>query len=138
MHCEYKGYVATVTFDEAAGVFHGEVINLRDVITFQGTSPDNLEQAFAASVEDYLALCAVRGEIPPRPFSFADFEGCVAHFKAHPPQGGAVDLDFSDEEIRHVRDQSAKYDCTADVFLTAVMACFVSDLQRRRDAAQMG
>ena len=33
---EYKGYYAQVVFDEDANVFHGEVINLRDVITFEG------------------------------------------------------------------------------------------------------
>ncbi len=32
----YKGYIATVEYDDAAGIFHGEVVNLRDVITFPG------------------------------------------------------------------------------------------------------
>lgn len=31
---EYKGYMAKVTFDPEAEVFHGEIINIRDVITF--------------------------------------------------------------------------------------------------------
>ena len=50
----YKGYEAAVEYDEDAELFHGEVINLRDVITFQGKSVSELERAFAASVEDYL------------------------------------------------------------------------------------
>jgi predicted HicB family RNase H-like nuclease len=29
----YKGYEAVVEFDEDAEIFHGEVINLRDVIS---------------------------------------------------------------------------------------------------------
>jgi len=33
---EYKEYFAKVEFDDDAGIFHGEVINLRDVITFEG------------------------------------------------------------------------------------------------------
>ncbi len=66
---EYKGYWAHVEFDEEAEVFHGEVINIRDVITFQGTSVDELRQAFEGSVEDYLAFCAERGEVPEAPFS---------------------------------------------------------------------
>lgn len=32
----YKDYEALVEYDEDAGLFHGEVMNLRDVITFQG------------------------------------------------------------------------------------------------------
>ena len=33
---EYKGYIGKVEFDDEVGLFHGEVINLRDVITFAG------------------------------------------------------------------------------------------------------
>ena len=47
----------------------GEVINIRDVVTFQGQSVDELRQAFADSAEDYLAFCAERGESPDQPFS---------------------------------------------------------------------
>ena len=65
----YKGYQAKVGLDEQAGVFYGEVINTRDVITFQGSSVKELEQAFADSVDDYLKLCAARGENPEKPFS---------------------------------------------------------------------
>ena len=43
---EYKGYFEKVVFDEAANIFHGEVINLRDVITFEGETVDQLRQAF--------------------------------------------------------------------------------------------
>lgn len=61
---DYKGYRGQVFFDEEAGYFHGEVVDLNDVITFQGTSVDELTQAFQESVEDYLAFCEERGERP--------------------------------------------------------------------------
>ena len=66
---EYKSYVAQVAFDDEAGVFHGEVVNIRDVITFEGESVDELRQAFEESVEDYLAFCAERNEAPDQPFN---------------------------------------------------------------------
>lgn len=66
---EYKGYVGKVEFDDEAGIFHGEVINTRDVITFQGVSVKELKKAFRDSVEDYLAFCQERGEEPEKPFS---------------------------------------------------------------------
>jgi predicted HicB family RNase H-like nuclease len=66
---EYKGYVGRVKFDDDAGVFHGEVMNTRDVITFQGATVAALRKAFRESVEDYLAFCADRGEEPEKPFS---------------------------------------------------------------------
>lgn len=66
---EHKGYIGRVEFDADAGLFHGEVINTRDVITFQGESVSELNRAFADSIEDYLAFCAERGEHPDKPFS---------------------------------------------------------------------
>jgi len=65
----YNGYEAVIEFDEEAELFHGEVINLRDVITFQGSSAVELKRAFSDSVEDYLAFCKERGEEPEKPFS---------------------------------------------------------------------
>lgn len=66
---EYEGYVAKVEYDDEAEIFHGEVINLRDVITFQGKSVEELKQAFQESVDDYLDFCAERGEEPEKPYS---------------------------------------------------------------------
>ena len=66
----YKGYLSRVEFDDEANIFHGEVINIRDVVTFQGQSVDDLHRAFEDSVEDYLAFCAERGEAPNQPCGF--------------------------------------------------------------------
>ncbi len=66
---EYKGYIGQVEYDDEAKTFHGEVVNTRDVITFQGDSVAQLEKAFRDSVDDYLAFCAERGEEPDKPFS---------------------------------------------------------------------
>ncbi|MDQ2745736.1 MAG: type II toxin-antitoxin system HicB family antitoxin [Acidobacteriota bacterium] len=65
----YKDFEATVEFDEDAEIFHGEVVNVRDIITFQGSSVEELKQAFEDSVEDYLEFCRERGEQPDQPFS---------------------------------------------------------------------
>jgi predicted HicB family RNase H-like nuclease len=65
----YKGYEGIVRFDEDAGIFSGEVMNTRDVITFQGLSVRELKRAFQESVDDYLEFCASRGEKPEKPFS---------------------------------------------------------------------
>ena len=66
---EYKGYFAKVEFDDEADIFHGEVINLRDVVTFQGQTVDELHKAFRDSIDDYLKFCAERGEAPEKPYS---------------------------------------------------------------------
>ncbi len=66
---EYNGYHTVVTFDDDVGILHGEVIDTRDVITFQGKSVDELRQAFRDSVEEYLKICAERNREPDKPFS---------------------------------------------------------------------
>lgn len=66
---KYKGYEAAVDFDDDMEMFHGVVINTRDVITFYGRSVAELKKEFKASVEDYLEFCKQRGEDPDRPFS---------------------------------------------------------------------
>ncbi len=71
----YKGYEAVVAYDADADLFHGEVVNTRDVITFQGRSVDELKSALADSVEDYLAFCRERGEDPERPDGFLTILG---------------------------------------------------------------
>jgi len=66
---EYKGYIGAVQFDEEAELFHGEVINLKDVITFQSDSVEGLKREFQQSVDDYLEFCQERDEEPEKPFS---------------------------------------------------------------------
>ena len=66
---EHKGYIGKVEFDDESGVFHGEVISLRDVVTFEGKTVVELRKAFRDSVDDYLEFCAERNEPPEKPYS---------------------------------------------------------------------
>ena len=66
---EYKGYVATVEYDAEVKIFHGDIINTKDVITFQGRTVDEIEQAFQDSINDYLAWCKEDGVEPEKPYS---------------------------------------------------------------------
>jgi len=66
---EYKGYVGHAEYDSESHVFHGEVLDTRDVITFQSDTVKGLERAFRESIDDYLHFCAERGDTPDKPFS---------------------------------------------------------------------
>lgn len=66
---EYKGYIGEVNFDSEAHIFHGEIINTRDVITFQGKTVDELEIAFQESIDDYIGWCLEEGVSPEKPYS---------------------------------------------------------------------
>ena len=66
---EYKGYLGTVEYDSQAKIFHGDVINTRDVITFQGTTVKEIDRAFKESIDDYIAWCTEEGVLPEKPYS---------------------------------------------------------------------
>jgi len=66
---EHKGYIGLIELDAEAGLFHGEVINTRDVLTFQGRTVDELKTAFTDTIEDYEEWCRVRGKTPEKPYS---------------------------------------------------------------------
>jgi len=65
----HDGYLATIELDEKAGLLHGEVVDTRDVLTFQGRTLDELRTAFAETIADYVEWCRERGKEPERPYS---------------------------------------------------------------------
>ena len=66
---EYKGYLGTVEYDAEAKIFHGDIINTRDVITFHGTTVREIERAFKVSINDYITWCKEDGVEPEKPYS---------------------------------------------------------------------
>ena len=65
----YKGYQGRFEYDPEEEIFHGEVMHMADVVTFQGRSVEELKQALEDSIEDYLELCATVGRSPEKPYS---------------------------------------------------------------------
>ena len=63
----YKGYTATIEYDEEEETFHGRVNNITDLVLFSGTSVGELKRGMASSIEDYLTLYAKKGIEPQRP-----------------------------------------------------------------------
>lgn len=61
---KYKGYQGYVIYDDEAHIFHGEVVGIKAVITFQGTTVEEIEQAFKDSIDDYIDWCKKRGKEP--------------------------------------------------------------------------
>ena len=66
---EYKGYLGSVEYDSDAKIFHGEIKNTKDVITFQGTTVEEIDKAFKDSIDDYLSWCKEEGVDPEKPYS---------------------------------------------------------------------
>jgi predicted HicB family RNase H-like nuclease len=66
---EYKGYVGVFELDPELDSFHGTVVNTNDVITFYGSSIEELREEMQNSIEEYLAFCREQGKEPEKPFS---------------------------------------------------------------------
>ena len=62
-------YTAEIEYDDEDRIFHGRVKGLRDVVTFEGATAEEVEADFRGAIEDYLDLCRRRGEEPDRPYS---------------------------------------------------------------------
>lgn len=69
MVMEYDGYVGVVEFDATQRLLHGRIVNMRDMVTFEGRTVEELETALHDSVEDYRDFCVQRGVAPEKPVS---------------------------------------------------------------------
>ena len=65
---EYKSYFATVHFNVEDEVFHGKIIGINDLISFEGTSVKDLKEAFQDAVEDYLETCKMLEKHPEKAY----------------------------------------------------------------------
>lgn len=66
---EHNGYRGSVRFSADDHTFHGQIIGINDVITFEGETVDLLETAFREAVEDYVKFCNEMGKAPERAYS---------------------------------------------------------------------
>ena len=68
---EYRGYLASVEFDDSAGVLHGRVVNSGPypIATFEANDTGELRREFERSVDEYLDWCEEDGVEPRKPFS---------------------------------------------------------------------
>ncbi|HVU87708.1 MAG TPA: type II toxin-antitoxin system HicB family antitoxin [Pirellulales bacterium] len=65
----YHGFHGRAEYDREADIFHGEVLGIRDVVTFQAQTVRELHKAFCDSVDDYVAMCEDEGQTPEKPYS---------------------------------------------------------------------
>jgi predicted HicB family RNase H-like nuclease len=55
---KYKGHFGTFEFNTETKLFQGRISNINDLITFQGKSLKEIEQAFQEAVDEYIQWCA--------------------------------------------------------------------------------
>jgi len=99
----YKGYTGKAEFDEDSNVLHGRVQNIESIVTFEGNSIEEINQAFRDSVDDYLQWCQELGQAPEQPFS------------------GQLRLEMAPEEQQHLARIAAKEGKTLDEWAKDVL-----------------
>ena len=65
---QYKGYVGSVEFSEADGLFFGKVLGIRALISYEGTNAAELVADFHGAVDDYLSLCEAENSEPEKAY----------------------------------------------------------------------
>ncbi len=78
---EYKGYIGEFDLDGYGGLY-GRVIGLtKNILTFQGKNPDELQKDFEEMIDEYLKECKTDNIKPEVPFkgSFNVRVGTVRH-----------------------------------------------------------
>jgi predicted HicB family RNase H-like nuclease len=61
---QYKDYIGSVHFSSEDGVFFGKIEGINDLVTFEGTTVEEIKIAFREAVEDYTSICKQAGKTP--------------------------------------------------------------------------
>jgi predicted HicB family RNase H-like nuclease len=67
-YINYRDYTGSIEFSEKDAVFHGKVIGIKSMISFEGDSVKTLTEDFHNAVDEYLEFCEKNGKLPERPF----------------------------------------------------------------------
>jgi predicted HicB family RNase H-like nuclease len=59
---QYMGYVASIQFSDKDGLFYGKVLDIGDLVSFEGASEDELKNSFIEAVDDYVDTCKQIGK----------------------------------------------------------------------------
>jgi len=65
---QYKGYTGSIEFSEEDSVFHGKVIGIKSLISFEGKSVTNITEDFHNAIDEYLKFCTENNIEPEKPF----------------------------------------------------------------------
>ncbi|MGN0163011.1 MAG: type II toxin-antitoxin system HicB family antitoxin [Candidatus Ornithomonoglobus sp.] len=63
---EYKDYYGTVEYSSEDNVLYGKVIGINGLVSYEGTSVDELRADFEEAVDDYIDMCREKNIEPQR------------------------------------------------------------------------
>ena len=63
----YKEYTAQIVYSEEDRCYIGDLVGIRDIVSFHGDSLEEIRAVFEESVEDYLLTCQEFNRLPQKP-----------------------------------------------------------------------
>lgn len=63
----YRGYTATIEYDDDDKLWHGKLDKIHDMINFHSFKAEEIEREFHNAVNDYLDFCKEIGKKPEEP-----------------------------------------------------------------------
>lgn len=67
----YKNYNGTIEYSDEDGCFFGKVMGVNSLISYEGSSLQELESGFEEAVDDYLQHCKAKGLEPEQPYKIS-------------------------------------------------------------------
>ena len=58
----YQDYIGSVHFNSDDEVFFGKIEGIDDLISFEGSSVNELKKSFEEAVEDYIEICTINNK----------------------------------------------------------------------------
>jgi predicted HicB family RNase H-like nuclease len=65
----YKGYAGTIEASIDDCCLHGQILFIEDIITYEGTTVEDIQSSFKETVDRYLAYCKDTGKPANKPYS---------------------------------------------------------------------
>lgn len=89
----YKGYTTVLQRDPESHIWHGRVLDIQDVVIFEGKTKIEAEKEFHRSVEAYLNFCQTIERLPNQPL--ASHKSNSVTFPTEALRGQDDNFDFS-------------------------------------------
>lgn len=65
----HKGYTGTIEASVEDSCLHGQILFIEDIITYEGTTVEDIKTSFKEAVDRYLAYCKEAGKPANKPYS---------------------------------------------------------------------
>lgn len=67
-YLEYKGYTGSVEYSSEDDCLYGKVQGIRNLISYEGDSVDELKKSFEYMIDSYLEDCKTENITPEKPY----------------------------------------------------------------------